>query len=138
MIYGEIIMPNPIETISDTLEWSSVYIKEALTKPVEYRKEIWTAIVARQGLQIAEYLGSRLNIDDLIVSAWIKDCIAAKVGRSYFVTHQEDSCPKNNKEIDVVEDVEYAAVPANPASSCKSQMPTQAFRGAAAIYGAGA
>jgi hypothetical protein len=66
-------------TYNDPLEWYAIYIREIQDKSIEYKKEIWSGIVAREGPLIAEYLGDQLGIDEEIVSVWISEWIADRV-----------------------------------------------------------
>jgi hypothetical protein len=63
----------------DVLAEYAVYLKEIQAKPVEYKKQIWSGLVAKEGLLIAEYVGARLEVDETTVSEWIREWIAVRV-----------------------------------------------------------
>jgi hypothetical protein len=73
-------------TKDDPLADYAVYLREIQAKPIEHRKPLWTAMVAREGLLIAEYIGARLEIDEMMVSQWIRELIAARVQRTFLTT----------------------------------------------------
>lgn len=49
------------------------YLTKIETKSLAQRKNLWLLLVSREGLEIAQDAGARLNVDRAILSAWIEE-----------------------------------------------------------------
>lgn len=49
------------------------FLRKTETKSLAQRKNLWLLLVSREGLEIAEDAGAKLNVDHAILAAWIEE-----------------------------------------------------------------
>ena len=54
------------------------YLDEAKGQPLPERKALWWSLVAEQGIGIADELGDRLDVEERVVSRWIREWIQSR------------------------------------------------------------
>lgn len=60
------------------------YLEEMRDKPLAERKSLWWSLIGKEGLQMADEIGTKLGVEDTVISEWIREWIHNK-------QHQTDS-----------------------------------------------
>lgn len=67
-----------IERRREPLAELADYLDEAKNKSLAERKELWWALVAREGVDKAIEIGDGLAVEETVVSGWIRDWIKSR------------------------------------------------------------
>ncbi len=74
------------------------YLEEAKIKPLAERKTLWWSLIAKEGVQMAVEIGESLNVEESIISEWIRDWIKTRqrpLGEGIPASHPMNSVAVN-------------------------------------------